>query len=386
MKLDSLIDENKKMSQFKSNNRVQDILDTILSGSGNLKNTNQNQGVLNIINDKLEKYRLLLSEFESITSNSGNDNDILGPLIWDTENQYLGNKMLEEISTWASTTSEYIRNTETLSRNTIHELELNMSTIRSTILTKETLLKQEEVLNERNENNLRERIDDEKKHYFAEIERKNIEKNRYTEMLNDLMTIHTTTMKSMTERKDSLYKQLETEREIVINEQKKLGNDRMAIKMEAKSSEEQHDTERKELEANLQKQTEHINQLKAELEQIEVSHLKTLNKKSEEYFNEVFQLKNQIAEDSKRLQDSFDREYKADKDKKQAEIKELKSKIKANQNILRQSGVDVGEPLANESDDFEDGNGGEREMKQQSSQRDIKKKNNKGGKGGCKQS
>lgn len=351
LKLDNLVDSNKKISLAQSNARLHELFEKLKVGSGK-----PSQPSLQAATEKLEKYRALIREMESMNTSSG-----LGPLgefpslfiahaalVWDVQSQYLSNRLLEEISTWASTTSEYLRNTETSLTNEIHSLELDLSTIQSTVSTKELILQQQEANDERVENELHQRFDDEKDRFQEEISRKIVEINRYRSMLQDLNDMHTATMTNMKAKQQDLRSKLELEREHVINEQKKLGNDRNVIKSETRSAEETRTMEKEQLEKSIEKQTQHISSLKKDLERIELDHTRNLNKKSEEYFKEVSQEQQNIAKEQKNIEGQLLKEYEAERALKKKEREELEEIVKGKERELRKMGIVVENALIDE--------------------------------------
>lgn len=265
--------------------------------------------------------------------------------------------MLEDISSWASSTAEFLRVTETALTSELHQLELEVSTAQSTVTTKDLILKQQEMSDERTENELRERIDEERSRSEEELKRKAVEINRYQEMLRDLNDMHHMTMESMKTRQQELRAQLEIERESVINEQKKLGSDRNAIKSETRSAEETRATEREQLEKSVERQSQHISELKRDLERIELEHTKNLNKKSEEYFKEVTGEQRKIEKERKTIEAQLKNELDAEKEGKRKERAELEESIKTKERALRKLGVVVENALIDEEEKGGDAGG-----------------------------
>jgi hypothetical protein len=293
--------------------------------------------------------------------------------------------MLEEISSWASSTAEHLRATETSLTRDLHQLELDVSTAQSTVTTKELILKQQEMSDERTENELRERIDEERLRSEEDLKRKAVEIARYGDMLRDLNEMHTVTMEGMQARQRELRQQLEIEREAVINEQKKLGSDRTAIKSETRSAEETRANEKEQLEKSVEKQAQHIAELKKDLERIEYDHTKVLNKKSEEYFKEVATEKQRIEREQRLIESQLSKDFAGEKESKQKEISELEESIKTKERALRKLGVVVENALIDEEDK---GGGGATRGRGASGAVGSKPKGGKGGKSdkGCKQS
>lgn len=373
LRLEGLIDKNMKASQSKSTKKLQVVLENARSDGGKGNS-------IQSISERLDKYRLILNELETMI---GSNTENLGPIVWDVQNQYLGGKMLEDVSSWASTTAEYFRSTETILTKDFHELEITSSTLQATVTTKEAMFKQQELSDERTEGDLRERIEEEKTRFEEDIKRKDVEAKRYQEMLKDLMEMHTSTMEAMTTRQKDLRLKLEAEREAVINEQKKLGSDRSTLKTETKSADELRQQEKDQLQASVEKQTAHVRELKRELEQVEFDHTKALNKRSEEYFKEISTEKARIEKDQRALESQLDTEYERDQKTKQNEIKEMSDLIRTKENQLRRLGVVVESSLP-------ENNGTNNVTTQTAAPKAGKRGSTKPGKGekggGCKQS
>jgi hypothetical protein len=268
--------------------------------------------------------------------------------VWEVQNQFLSTRMLDEISSWASSTAEHLRATETSLTRDLHQLELDVSTAQSTVSTKELILKQQQLSDERTENELRERIDEERQRSEDDLKRKAVEITRYGDMLRDLNEMHSATMEGMRTRQRELRQQLELEREAVINEQKKLGSDRTAIKSETRSAEETRASEKEQLEKSVEKQAQHISDLKKDLERIELDHTRVLNKKSEEYFKEVATEKQRVEREQKLIESQLTKDFAGEKESKQREISELEESIKAKERALRKLGVVVENALIDE--------------------------------------
>jgi len=340
------LQSNNRISNTKSTAAVNSLLDDILSSKqlSHCKSIGAPRGEessgLGSIMEKLNQYKKALDELDRMV-----DLPTSGPTqstaVWAVQNSAMSGRILDEVSTWASSVADSFRSAETKVTAELHELELGISTVKATLSAKRTMLERQIASNERAEAELRERIADEEDRFEKDIKRKDAEKKRYEEMLQDIVEMHKATMVSLTARQKDLRTQLEVEREAALSEQRKLGADRTALKTETKNAEEQRSQEADKLQESIDKQEAHIKQLRQELDQCGNQHKRTLARKKEEYAEKMKNEMVDIENEKERLKRLLKLDYNQDETAKKNEVKELEELVRIKEDSLRKLGVAV---------------------------------------------
>ena len=137
----------------------------------------------------------------------------------EVHNDYLAGPFLEDLAVWTSGVIEKFREVENSLTTEAHSLELSLSKMESEVSAKRNIFLQQQQTDERMESEQRERIDEEKERFEESMRRKEAEKKRYTDMLEEITTMHQATMASMANRQKELRAKLEMERNTVLEEQ-----------------------------------------------------------------------------------------------------------------------------------------------------------------------
>ncbi|CAE7685067.1 unnamed protein product [Symbiodinium microadriaticum] len=240
---------------------------------------------------------------------------------------------------WASGVADDFRNAETAFTAEIHALELNLSKLGSEVAAKGSIFMQQKESDDRVESDLRERIEEEKRRYDDVCRRKEAEKRRYTVMLGEISQMHAATIASMTSRQKELRLKLEREREIVLEEQKRLGADRSQMKAETRSAQEHRENEAEELQQSVEAQETHVEQLKKEIAQANSAHRKALAEKEKVYADAL--VKEQVYIDSEKddIIAALKIEYSREEAIKMNEVRELGEQIREKEKELTRLGV-----------------------------------------------
>ena len=135
----------------------------------------------------------------------------------------ISGEYINRLVMWASNVADAFRKSENSLQVAIHKLELDYATAKSTTEAKTALLTSQRENDDRAATALKEKIDLEESKYNEILVIKQCEITRYESMLNDLGLMHQKTIVALEERIQEYREKLMTERNNVLEEQRRLG-------------------------------------------------------------------------------------------------------------------------------------------------------------------
>lgn len=257
----------------------------------------------------------------------------------------LSSDFLDQIMRWASGVADAFRKYEHSLQTGIHKLELSLATLTATTEAKRQLLVSQMDNDERAAQALKEKIELENTKYVEVAAIKQGEITRYESMLNDLGLMHQRSIVSLERRIEEFRERLKTERETVLEEQRRLGANNSALRAENRSADDSRDEEMQQLAASVQRQEAHIAALAQECKDLDKKHRDELHQKSKDQLREITSATRNNESELDLLLTQLKADSRRDQDYKDAEVRRMQDMIKQKESRLVQLGVDPGDTL-----------------------------------------
>jgi hypothetical protein len=257
----------------------------------------------------------------------------------------VSSEFIDQVMSWASNVAEAFRKSENSLQISIHKLELTLATLTATAEAKQALLTSQLDNDDRAATALKEKIELENAKYNEVSAMKQGEITRYESMLNDLGLMHQRSIATLETRIEEFRDKLKTERNTVLEEQRKLGSSKSGLKAESRSADDARDEEMQQLGESVARQEAHIATLTQEVKDLEKQHRDELHKKSQEQLNETTILSRNLENEIDVLVSQLKADSRRDRDNKAAEVKRMEDMIKRKENQLIELGEDPGDSL-----------------------------------------
>lgn len=341
-RLNTLMQTNHRVSEKLAMQLINEKLDTIGrasrgEGSGSFSPsdvsdvTSSKALFISDVRHTLSSYASVIGDIETNTKLSGEQMEYLGPAVVMVSNKALMDRVIEELCTWAANIADSFREVDGDIKGNMDIMKRDVNEISALITAQNMMLDQQVTSNNWSINEVKERLKHESEVYEDDMKRKDIEISRYEKMLDDVSSMHQKSIANLRLKQDTLRKRLESERENVLEEQKKLGGDMNQLKVETRTADRQRLIEQHQLEESLAKQLTHIKDLKKELDELGVVHVTTITRKSQQFFNDI------KAEEMKQKQlkdeiiSQLNEDQQRDEASKANELKKLRDMIKSKQ-------------------------------------------------------
>lgn len=250
---------------------------------------------------------------------------------------------MDRVMFWASNVSDAFRKSESSLQANIHKLELNLATLTATSEAKQALLTSQMENDGHAVTALKEKIELENTNHLTLMATKKSEIERYESMLSDLGLMHQRAIATLESRIVESRDRLKVARDTVLEEQRKLGEGKSALRAECRNADDARDDEMKQLADSVAQQEAHIATLTRELKDLDKKHREEMNKKSQEQLHQTNELSRNMEKEIGALTAQLNSDARRDKDNKAQEVKRLQDMIKQKENQLIQIGVDPGD-------------------------------------------
>jgi hypothetical protein len=223
-----------------------------------------------MIKNALDEIQSILHSANSVVDgNSTSTDSLFGSKLATVLGKSLSAKFLDEIVTWAGAVSEAFRLAGEGLQHDMDLMKRDVEGANSRIATKTALMEQQLKSAKRSVQSLKDMIDNEKKRHTSELTRKETEISRYEKMYGDMMLMHNQSISAMRDREELLKKKLQEEKDVLLDEEKKLTGASFALQNQVGSVSRSKEEDKVALGQSIRDQEKKIVELEEQLSKLD---------------------------------------------------------------------------------------------------------------------